>query len=203
MESEQQEKAVQGGEEAEVSSIKNDAASTDNGPADDHAHEPHGTKRRGDDHGSGGVAAKERVDPAKVPDPDEPDGTEDLIAKVPLEDEFEPVDDDNVVTLDSCKFCDGDLCASPFISPSPLVLTTPIDILPHIILVVTKHNHSHSLLSPFSPSFSPLSLLPLTCSLLSPSLSHTALILVSPLPSSLLLLPQIIVTSTSRSEKMD
>ena len=127
MESDQQVKAVQGGEEAEVSSIKNDAASTDNGPADDHAYEPHGTKRRGDDHGGGGVAAKEMVDPAKVPDPDEPDGTEDLIAKVPLEDEFEPVDDDNVVTLDSCKYCDDELCLSihfSFSPSSPLPLTS-------------------------------------------------------------------------------
>ena len=98
MEADQQERAVPAGELEEDSSSKNGAAD-----GNDHAHEPHGTKRRIDDHSAGGVAAKDRVDPTKVPDPDEPDGTEDLMGKVPLEDEYEPVEDDNVVTLDSCK----------------------------------------------------------------------------------------------------
>eukprot|EP00731_Ephydatia_muelleri_P022197 Em0014g788a len=92
METGAQEKAAQ----AEESSVQ----SGTNEVSDGHAREPQGTKRRGDDLGSGGVT-KDRVDPTKVPDPDEPEAAEDLIAKVPLENEFEPVEDDSIVTLDS------------------------------------------------------------------------------------------------------
>ena len=95
METGAQEKAAQ----AEESSVQ----SGTNEVSDGHAREPQGTKRRGDDLGSGGVT-KDRVDPTKVPDPDEPEAAEDLIAKVPLENEFEPVEDDSIVTLDSCRF---------------------------------------------------------------------------------------------------
>lgn len=95
METGAQEKAAQ----AEESSVQ----SGTNEVSDGHAREPQGTKRRGDDLGSGG-ATKDRVDPTKVPDPDEPEAAEDLIAKVPLENEFEPIEDDSIVTLDSCRF---------------------------------------------------------------------------------------------------